>query len=155
MFTLFLGSANILYFRCPCIISGSNPKMSSFMEDVRRNVRLFTLTFITTPMLCLYVIIGRYIYPPFEEKMKTLVESSMRTQKFSDEYGDRSKERFLNFQFVWSFTRTSRMEIIRRTKVGHKAPNETIVSPDGKTYKRILDLQRKDRPLVLNFGSCT
>lgn len=46
-------------------------------------------------------------------------------------------------------------ELERTAKLGLPAPNCKLVSTDGKTEKRLLDFARGDRPLVLNFGSCS
>ena len=38
--------------------------------------------------------------------------------------------------------------------VGCEAPNPVLVALDGKEME-LLDLQKKARPLVINFGNCT
>jgi len=129
--------------------------MSSLVEEVRRSGRLFILNFITTPLLYAYVLVGRFVYPPLGAKFKTRLEKGVDIGYYSGEYVEQANDPLLTFKFVQSVTKTMRLDIIRTSKEGQKAPNEAIVSPDGKTYKKILDLQRKDRPLVLNFGSCT
>ncbi len=47
-------------------------------------------------------------------------------------------------------------EIFMRTaREGRKAPNIGLISLEGQTEHKILDLCKKGRPLVLTFGSCT
>lgn len=46
-------------------------------------------------------------------------------------------------------------ELERTAKLGLPAPNCKLVSTDGKFEKRMLDFAHGDRPLILNFGSCS
>lgn len=46
-------------------------------------------------------------------------------------------------------------ELKKTAKLGLPAPNCKLVSTDGHSLKRLLDFEREDRPLVLNFGSCS
>ena len=98
------------------------------------------------------VLIGKYIYPPAADGLRAIVEGPMAITHYSkkDYIGS-----VLTFQFVRTIYESVLIEINMKAKKGQKAPNTTLVSPDGKTYKKILDLQKKDRPLILNFGSCT
>ena len=113
------------------------------MEEFERWVQIFVLTFITIPVLTFRVVVGRYIYHPISPGPKWKVNTTMAGKSV------------LGFEFLRTRLQVNMLEINKIVKAGQKAPNEAIVSPDGKTYKKILDLQRKDRPLVLNFGSCT
>ena len=62
--------------------------------------------------------------------------------------------------FTWKMMKTylkilHRDYVDRKAKTGEIAPNPPLVSVDGKTRCRILDLARGSRPLVLNFGNYT
>ena len=46
------------------------------------------------------------------------------------------------------------LHIVCPLKVGLPAPNINIMTLDG-VKKKLLDFQKKGRPLVVNFGSCT
>lgn len=48
-----------------------------------------------------------------------------------------------------------RLDLFKQAHEGGPAPNSQVVLPDGFQYQHILDYARGDRPLVLNFGSCT
>lgn len=61
---------------------------------------------------------------------------------------------------VYSFTQLKAMikniiyEVFREAELYHDAPDGDVIKPDlSKT--RLLEFQKKDRPLILNFGSCT
>lgn len=45
-------------------------------------------------------------------------------------------------------------DLKKTARVGLTAPNCKLVSTDGQEY-RVLDFMKGNRPLVLNFGSCT
>ena len=40
-------------------------------------------------------------------------------------------------------------------KKGQKAPNPKLMSSDGATHLNLMDVKKKHRPLVVNFGSCS
>ncbi|KAF2347958.1 Iodothyronine deiodinase [Trinorchestia longiramus] len=54
-----------------------------------------------------------------------------------------------------SFVRWSLAEHRITTKVGSPAPNPLVVELEGSRKRRLLDLAKSGRPLVLNFGSCS
>ena len=126
--------------------------MESLMEEVRRWFKIFKLTFFQIPSLAATVFVGKYIYPPVADRLNTMVEDAMSVTHYSKEDYMGS---VLSFQFIKSVYKSLLIQINMKAKRGQKAPNTTIVSTDGNTYKKILDLQQKDRPLILNFGSCT
>lgn len=78
----------------------------------------------------------------------------------------RYNEKFLlvpyeNFWHSWcslkmlrEVVRISLADLHRMARRGSPAPNCKLVSTDGKEC-RLLDLARGNRPLVLNFGSCS
>ncbi|KXJ22422.1 type I iodothyronine deiodinase [Exaiptasia diaphana] len=46
-------------------------------------------------------------------------------------------------------------ELQKEAQTGQKSPNPLLVSVDGSTTYKLLDWTCGDRPLVVNFGSCT
>nr|KAF6287274.1 hypothetical protein mPipKuh1_009967 [Pipistrellus kuhlii] len=48
-----------------------------------------------------------------------------------------------------------KLDLFKQAHEGGPAPNSQVVLPDGFQHQHILDFARGDRPLVLNFGSCT
>lgn len=47
------------------------------------------------------------------------------------------------------------LDLNKKVKQGHRAPNSPVVSPSGKNCFPLLQMAKPGRPLVLNFGSCT
>ena len=44
---------------------------------------------------------------------------------------------------------------LKETQLGQKAPDATLFDLKGQSKISLLGLQKKGRPLVMNFGSCT
>lgn len=64
------------------------------------------------------------------------------------------KDTVYTFVHLKTMIRSRLYEVFREAELYHDAPNGDVVKPDfSKT--RLLEYQKKDRPLVLNFGSCT
>lgn len=51
--------------------------------------------------------------------------------------------------------RSRYLDIYKEAFLGSKAPNPRVLSLDGVRETSLLAFQKQDRPLVLNFGSCT
>lgn len=45
-------------------------------------------------------------------------------------------------------------EVFREAELYHNAPNGDVIKPDLSKV-RLFEFLKEDRPLVLNFGSCT
>lgn len=56
------------------------------------------------------------------------------------------------FQNVWH---SVALDLNRKIKRGHDAPNTPVVSLSGKNLFPLLQMTKPGRALVLNFGSCT
>ncbi|XP_015332391.2 thyroxine 5-deiodinase [Marmota marmota marmota] len=48
-----------------------------------------------------------------------------------------------------------KLDFFKQAHEGGPAPNSEVVLPEGFRSQRILDYAQGNRPLVLNFGSCT
>ncbi|CAL8273200.1 unnamed protein product [Merluccius merluccius] len=48
-----------------------------------------------------------------------------------------------------------KLDFLKAARLGRGAPNTEVVRLRDQTRGRVLDYARGDRPLVLNFGSCT
>ena len=59
-----------------------------------------------------------------------------------------------SFKMLREVVRISLADLHRKARHGSPAPNCKLVSTDGKEC-RLLDLAKGNRPLVLNFGSCS
>lgn len=55
-------------------------------------------------------------------------------------------------QQMW---RSMYLDTFKTATLNKKAPSVTVVTLRDYVEKDILDFQKKNRPLVLNFGSCT
>ena len=69
------------------------------------------------------------------------------------------EEDYFETAFGWKMLQSVRyslfMELNRKAQSQFKTPNHVVYGSDGKTQGRLLDFERKDRPLILNFGSLT
>uniref|UniRef100_A0A8C5H2J2 Iodothyronine deiodinase n=1 Tax=Gouania willdenowi TaxID=441366 RepID=A0A8C5H2J2_GOUWI len=48
-----------------------------------------------------------------------------------------------------------KLDFLKAAHLGHGAPNTDVVELQDRRRSRILDFAKRNRPLVLNFGSCT
>ena len=66
---------------------------------------------------------------------------------------------YFGTEFGWKMLQAVRysilLELNRKEQSQVKAPNHLVYSLDAKTQAMLLDYERKNRPLVLNFGSLT
>ena len=104
---------------------------------------------VSFPMACLhmakmciaYVVVNFLIILPIGWKPKTHKESLMPNLNIS-------------FKTVLQVVHTYYLRTLCPLKVGLPAPNINILTLDG-VKKKLLDFEKKGRPLVVNFGSCT
>lgn len=60
-----------------------------------------------------------------------------------------------SLEYVSTYFRSRYLNILKTATLNGKAPNPEVILLDGQTRRKLLDFGKKDRPLVLNFGSCT
>lgn len=86
--------------------------------------------------------------PVLKNKLQKFEEESNRVpyQNFWDVYGGR--------KHFFSILKILVGDLNKVAKLGFSAPNCTVAKVDGKECK-LLDFTKGNRPLVLNFGSCT
>ncbi|CAL9686554.1 unnamed protein product [Knipowitschia caucasica] len=48
-----------------------------------------------------------------------------------------------------------KLDFLKEAHLGQGAPNTEVVQLEDQKHKRILDYAMENRPLILNFGSCT
>lgn len=48
-----------------------------------------------------------------------------------------------------------KLDFLKVARLGHGAPNTEVIQLEEQRRIRILDYARGNRPLILNFGSCT
>ncbi len=69
---------------------------------------------------------------------------------------DDFKDSFFNTTTYARIVSTLYSSLVEREAYeGHPAPNPLLVDLDGTTEYHLLDFTKKDRPLVVNFGSCS
>lgn len=86
--------------------------------------------------------------PFFKERVKKFEERHLLVpyQNFWDEYAGKKMFAAVLKIFVGDFKKTALL--------GSSAPNCKLVTAEGKEC-RLLDFARGNRPLVVNFGSCS
>lgn len=57
--------------------------------------------------------------------------------------------------YIKQFIRSRYLEITKPAQIGQAAPNSDIISLEDHNVCKVFDYGKKNRPLVLNFGSCT
>ena len=59
--------------------------------------------------------------------------------------------------FTWDMFQAVRSSLLcdlqKSARMGHRAPNPSVVTLDGSSHPHLLNFCRGNRPLVLNFGS--
>lgn len=58
-------------------------------------------------------------------------------------------------QMFKSYQKIILRQLEKEAYVGRKTPNPLLFSADGSATHRLLDRAHGDRPMVVNFGSCT
>lgn len=57
--------------------------------------------------------------------------------------------------YVKQWYRSRILDLNKKAKLWQIAPNPPVSKIDGRKLYNLLDFQKKGRPLILNFGSCT
>ena len=93
--------------------------------------------------------IGMFISPAFMEKLNNI--SGKRT------YSDLKKlEPFLGTTAVLQCMFKKKIRnAFKDADLGSSAPDAPLLNLESGKEVRLLDFMKKDRPLVINFGSCT
>ena len=60
-----------------------------------------------------------------------------------------------SWQMYLNIRNTMILDLQKKTKLGNKAPDLKLVSLDGKHVCTLYDMIKGNRPLIVNFGSCT
>ena len=104
-------------------------------------------TVLKVAILVVLVRIGSYI-PFLKERLKRREERYFMVpyQDFWEDYGTHKMFSAILKIFTSDLNKTVRL--------GSSAPDCKLVTTDGKAC-RLLDFVKGDRPLVLNFGSCS
>ncbi|NXU47916.1 IOD1 deiodinase, partial [Turnix velox] len=103
------------------------------------------------------VVVGKMLMVLFPEAMKRYIlkqgEKSRMNQnpKFSYENWGPT---FFSFQYLLFVLKVKWKRLEDEAQEGCPAPNTTVVATSGEVC-HLLDFMRDNRPLILNFGSCT
>lgn len=63
--------------------------------------------------------------------------------------------RLFSFESLKAVWHGQKLDFMKAAHLGHGAPNTEVVQLEDQRRSRILDYARDNRPLILNFGSCT
>ena len=90
----------------------------------------------------------------------SLVEAKVKKKQKLQDATESSTENFRFSFFKWNIYKTvfeqNYCNIVElRAYEGQSAPNPPLIDLDGSTLYHLLDFAKKDRPLVVNFGSCS
>ncbi|NXN51581.1 IOD1 deiodinase, partial [Rynchops niger] len=103
------------------------------------------------------VIVGKTLMILFPSAMKRYIlkqgeKSRMNTNpKFSYENWGPT---FFSFKYLLFVLKVKWKRLEDEAYEGHPAPNTPVVTVNGEV-RHLLDFMRDNRPLILNFGSCT
>jgi len=93
-----------------------------------------------------------YWIPSKRAKMTKMIGEVMGGTPFTeDDYSDT----VYGPSYIKSFWHSRYLECFKEASLHKPAPNTKVISLKSNIIKNILDFQRKGRPLVINFGSCT
>lgn len=113
---------------------------------VARLCRLFVFSIRATFM----IMYGRYIPAMDRNIMQDFREIMLESHLEENDW----KDTVYTFVHLKAMISARLYEVFREADLYQDAPNGDVIKPDlSKT--RLLEYQKKDRPLVLNFGSCT
>ena len=113
--------------------------------------RLLYMVFVWLPLEITTLTLSKFV-PPVKNAYTNLFKTFMEDTAIKPaDYEDT----IYSLAYLKQRIRAIYLDITKEAFLNCKAPNPTVVSVANAKEKRLLDFQRKDRPLVLNFGSCT
>ena len=125
--------------------------MASLWHRVAVWHRLLYIVIVWLPLEVTALILSKFI-PPVKKFYKDLFTSFMKDTAIKPaDYEDSIYSRMYLIQRI----RAEYLDISKEAFLGCSAPNPKVLSIEGGNERMLLEFQRKDRPLVLNFGSCT
>ncbi|KAL4227535.1 Thyroxine 5-deiodinase [Mactra antiquata] len=111
------------------------------LTEVVRYFRLCWLLCVTMPLWVITLIVAKYISSSVGQRLK----------KQAGPYYDS----MFSVAFVKQRYKSLKNDIMKDASAGQKAFNAPVLSLESRSIVKLLDFQKKGRPLILNFGSCT
>ncbi len=126
------------------------------MGTVIRHIQYVCVTFLMFMMSMMLGILG-LIAPSLVDAMyRKERERLNKMNDVSQELKDDFRNGFLKWGTYKHLLKQNYCNIVQlRAYEGQPAPNPPLVDIDGSTLYHLLDFVKKDRPLVVNFGSCS
>lgn len=119
--------------------------------DVIRKIWKYLLLVVNVIKMTIFLILAQII-PSWKEEMTNDLGSVMEGSPLTvEDYEDTP----YSISYLKQFWRARYLDIFKTAELHKPAPNATLISIDGNVKKELLDFQRKTRPLILNFGSCS
>lgn len=120
--------------------------MARFLTIVARSCRLLAFSVVAT----FIAIIGKHIPALDRIVMRNLRAVLMDSTLKEEDW----KDSIYSFAQLKTMTKNSIYDVFRDAELYHDAPDGDVIKGD-LSKSRLLEFQKKDRPLILNFGSCT
>jgi hypothetical protein len=96
------------------------------------------------------IMFGKYI-PSIDQ---TIIDETRSIMAESYLKEDDWKDTIYTYVHLKSMIKSRFFDIFREAELGGKLPDGDVITSNF-LKKRLIDYSTKDRPLVLNFGSCT
>lgn len=127
-------------------------KSCKAMETLVKLTRIFLLTFVWCPIEVVKLLLARYVSPSLDrayaQNLNCIMKEIGREEK--DYLGSNYCKGYLK-----QWYRSRFLDLMKEAQLGKMAPNPEVVSLDNRKFCKLFDFQKKGRPLILNFGSCT
>ena len=124
--------------------------MGQPIHEVTKWIQILNLTFIKVPIELTMLFVGRFLSTSVDDAYTTNIGSVLPGSNPTDYAGS-----VYSLGYLKQFFRSRYLEITKPAQLARQAPNSEVISLDGRMLSKILDYGRQNRPLVLNFGSCT
>jgi len=109
---------------------------------------------------CLFVVWTRFLYTFFPEVQKRVIESrkSKRPERMWEPMkseSDWGKNFFGSTDIIKERYKAYMQDVYLEARLNAVAPNPVVTSARSGEEVNLLSKMKKNRPLILNFGSCT
>lgn len=110
--------------------------------------------------ICIFVLWSKFLYVFFPKVQRRVLDTRMEHRpqrmwaaiKSEPEWG---KNFFATTEMIKNRYKAWIQEPYREARVGADAPNPTVVSARTGEVRALLAAEKRGRPIILNFGSCT
>lgn len=124
--------------------------MGVLKREVVKWIRLLVLFFVKLPFEIVLLFTGRFLSKSVDDYYTKMLGSVLPGSPEENYAGS-----VYGLGYIKQMLRSRFLEITKPAQLGQDAPNSEIISLEDRSLHTISDFAKKDRPLVLNFGSCT